>query len=454
MHTLFRKRALRAPIGPQLAIALGFLALILLVSALLMLPVSSAARTATDPLTALFTATSAVCVTGLVVVDTATHWSAFGRAVILLAIQVGGLGVMTVFSLVALVMHRRIGLRTRTLLRESVSSLNIGDVVRIVRRALTGTALIEGAGALLLCLRFVPLFGAGRGVFLAVFHAVSAFCNAGFDLMGGYSGAFSSLEAFAADPLVSLTAIALILLGGLGFFVWDDLLESRFRWRRLKLHSRAALLATAVLVAAPTLLFFLTESRASMAGLSPAARLLASAFCAVTPRTAGFDTVPVASLSPAGTLMTLLLMFVGGNPGSTAGGMKTTTALVLLLTAGATLRRESDVTALGRRIESATIRRACAVAVIYLSLAAGATLAVCAIQPELTMQSVLVEVVSAVNTVGMSEGITRALLPACRVILVLLMYVGRLGSLTFAILLAHRPSPPPLRRPTGQLLIG
>ena len=454
MHAIFRGRASRAAQSPQLVIALGFLAIILLVTALLMLPVSSASRTASDPLTALFTATSAVCVTGLVVVDTATHWSPFGRAVILLAIQIGGLGVMTVLSLAALVFHRRIGLRERTLLRESVSALQLGSVVRLVRRALIGTALFEGAGAALMACRFVPLFGPRQGLFFAVFHAVSAFCNAGFDLMGGYSGAFSSLEAFAADPLVCLTAIALILLGGLGFFVWDDLIESRFRFRRLGLHSRAALLATGVLVALPTCLFFLTEASASMAGLSPAPRLLASAFAAVTPRTAGFDTVPTASLSPAGTLLTLLLMFIGGNPGSTAGGMKTTTALVLLLVASATLRRESDVTLLGRRLESALIRRACAIAVIYTALAAGATFVLCAIQPELSMQSALVEVVSAVNTVGMSEGITRELVPASRLIIALLMYMGRLGSLTFAVLLAHRPPPPPLRRPVGRVLIG
>lgn len=454
MLAFFRKRISRAPFGPQGVIALGFLLIILLVSALLMLPVSSAARTATDPLTALFTATSAVCVTGLVLVDTATHWSAFGRVVILLAIQIGGLGVMTVLSLVALVLHRRIGLRERTLLRESVSAFQLGGVVRLVRRALLGTALFEGVGAALLACRFVPLFGIRRGLFFSVFHAVSAFCNAGFDLMGGYSGAFSSLEAFAADPLVCLTAIALILLGGLGFFVWDDLIENRFRWRRLGLHSRAVLLATGTLVAAPTLLFFLTEKSASMAGLSPAARLLASAFAAVTPRTAGFDTVSPATLSPAGTLLTLLLMFIGGNPGSTAGGLKTTTALVLLLVMGATLRREHDVTLLGRRLESALIRRACAIAALYAALCAGAAFALCALQPELSMQSVLVEVVSAVNTVGMSEGITRALVPASSLILVLLMYMGRLGSLTFALLLAHRPPPAPLRRPVGHLLIG
>ena len=449
-----KKTRFRPPLTPQAIIALGFLGLILFVAALLTLPVCSASGEKTGMLTALFTAASAVCVTGLVVVDTASHWSLFGKLVLLGAIQIGGLGVMTVLTLAALLLHRRIGLRQRTLLRESVSSLNTGGVVRLVRRALIGTALFELCGAALFAVRFVPLFGLSQGLFAAVFHAVSAFCNAGFDLMGLYSGPFSSLEAFAGDPLVCVTAMALVLLGGLGFFVWDDLVESRFRYRALRLHSRVALLCTLALVVAPTLLFFLFEAGASMAGMSPGERLLASAFSAVTPRTAGFDTVPTAALSPAGSLLTLMLMFIGGNPGSTAGGAKTTTVLVMLTLAASTLRREGDANLLGRRIGSALVRRASAIVVIYLSLALGATLALCAFQPELALQDVLIEVFSAVNTVGMSTGITRQLTAASRAVIILLMYAGRLGSLTFAILLARSPAPPPVRRPEGQLLIG
>lgn len=444
----------KRPLSAQAVIALGFLAIILLVAALLMLPMSSASRAPTDPLTALFTAASAVCVTGLVVVDTATHWSPFGQAVLLLAIQVGGLGVMTVLAMLAFLTHRRITLRQRTLLQESVSVVQIGGVVRIVRRALIGSALFEGLGAVLLALRFVPLFGVGKGLYYALFHAVSAFCNAGFDLMGAYSGTYSSLEAFSGDPLVCLTVMALILAGGLGFFVWDDLIEKRLRWRALSLHTRAVLACTLALLLAPAALFFLSERGASMAGMDVPQRLLASAFCAVTPRTAGFDTVPTASLSPAGALMTLTLMLIGGSPGSTAGGLKTTTALVMLLLALSTLRRESDVNFPTRRVGEATIRRASAITVIYLTLGLGATLLLCLIQPELSLRDVLIEVFSAVDTVGMSAGITRALVPASRLIVILLMYAGRLGSLTFAILLARSPAPPPLRRPEGKLLIG
>ena len=454
MHALFKKKLERAPLGPQAIIALGFLTLILIVTALLMLPFASASGEWTGMLTALFTATSAVCVTGLVAVSTTTHWSLAGKLVLLLAIQIGGLGVMTVLSLAAVLLNRRIGLRRRTLLRESVSSMNMGSVVRVVRRALTGTVLIELIGAALFATRFVPLFGWRQGLFSSLFHAVSAFCNAGFDLMGLYSGPFSSLEAFAYDPTVCLTAIALILIGGLGFFVWDDLAENRFHWRRLGLHSRIVLLSSAALLIVPTALFYLTEGRASMTDMNAPARLLASAFSAVTPRTAGFDTVPTASLSPAGSLLTLVLMFIGGNPGSTAGGAKTTTVLVMLMLAASTLRREEDAHLLGRRIGPALIRRASAIVIIYMTLATGATFAMCALQPELQLTDVLIEVFSAVNTVGMSAGVTRELTTASRLILVLLMYAGRLGSLTFALLIAHSAASAPVRFPEGKLLIG
>ena len=454
MHRRNKPFPKHPPMSAQGVIALGFAAIIALVTLLLMLPASSRAGTWTDPLTALFTATSAVCVTGLVVVDTATHWSVFGRCVLLAGIQIGGLGVMTVIALAAMMMNRRIGLRQRTLLVESVATLHIGGIVRLVRRALYGTLLLELAGALLLALRFVPLLGPGRGVFYAVFHAVSAFCNAGFDLMGTVTGPFSSLESFVSDPLVNLVAVSLILLGGLGFFVWDDLIENKFRFRRLQLHTRVVLVITPVIVLVPACLFYVFEAGASMAGMGTGTRMLASLFSAVTPRTAGFDTVPTGELSPAGSLLTVLLMLTGGNPGSTAGGAKTTTMLLVVLLAVSMLRREEDVHILGRRIDAGLMRRACSIVVIYVSLALVSTLAICALQPELALRNVLLEVFSAVDTVGMTTGITRQLGAASQLILIALMYAGRLGSLTFAILIAHRRTPAPVQYPAGQLLVG
>lgn len=444
----------RAPMSAQSLIALGFALIILIETLLLMLPASSRSGAWTDPLTALFTATSAVCVTGLVVVDTATHWSLFGRAVLLLGIQIGGLGVMTILSLIPLVSGKQIGLRQRALLQESVASLHIGGIVRIVRRAMIGTLLIEGLGAALLALRFVPMLGPVRGAGYAVFHAISAFCNAGFDLMGSITGPYTSLESFSADALVNLTVMALVLLGGLGFFVWDDLIACRFRYKKLQLHSRVVLLMTLALLIVPTALFFVFESGGAMAGMSTSERLLASAFSAVTPRTAGFDTVPTGELSGAGSLLTLLLMLTGGNPGSTAGGAKTTTMLLLLLLAVSILRREEDVHVLGRRMENGIMRRACSIVIVYMTMAVVATLAICALQPELALRDVLIEVFSAINTVGMSTGITRALSPLSRMILILLMYGGRLGSLTFVFLLTRRPQPARIQYPTDRLLVG
>ena len=451
-----KRRHIRSdvPMSAQSIIALGFLAIILIVTALLMLPVSSAAGTMTDPLTALFTATSAVCVTGLVVVDTATHWSLFGKLVLITGIQIGGLGVMTVMALVSMLLGQRIGLRQRTLLQESVASLHIGGIVRLVRRAMIGTALVEGLGAVLLAFRFVPSLGWPRGLGYSLFHSISAFCNAGFDLMGTISGPYTSLESFVSDPLVNLTVIALILVGGIGFFVWDDLIECRFRWKRMQLHTRLVLLLSALLVLVPAALFYAFERTNAMAGLDTGGRVLASLFCAVTPRTAGFDTIATAELSDASALLTLLLMLTGGNPGSTAGGAKTTTMLLVLLLATSMLRHEEDVHIMGRRIDMSLMRRACAIVVIYVSLAMVSTLALCALQPELALRDVLLEVFSAVDTVGMTTGITRQLGTASRLILIALMYAGRLGSLTFAILIAHRRTPAPVQYPAGQLLIG
>ena len=450
------RRAMKkeAPMNAQSIIALGFLAIILIVTGLLMLPVSSASGTMTDPLTALFTATSAVCVTGLVVVDTATHWSLFGKLVLITGIQIGGLGVMTVMALVSMLLGQRIGLRQRTLLQESVASLHIGGIVRLVRRAMIGTALVEGLGAALFAFRFVPALGWPRGLAYSAFHSISAFCNAGFDLMGTISGPYTSLESFVSDPLVNLAVMALILVGGIGFFVWDDLMQSHFRWKRMQLHTRLVLLLTVFLTLVPAALFYAFERTNAMAELDAGGRVLASLFSAVTPRTAGFDTIATGELSDASALLTLLLMLTGGNPGSTAGGAKTTTMLLVALLAVSMLRREEDVHILGRRIDAGLMRRACSIVVIYVSLALVSTLAICALQPELALRDVLLEVFSAVDTVGMTTGITRQLGAASRLILIALMYAGRLGSLTFAILIAHRRTPAPVQYPAGQLLVG
>ena len=427
------KEKREAPMSPSLMIAIGFALLILLVTLLLMLPISSQSRTVTPPLTALFTATSAVCVTGQVLVDTGTHWSLFGQVVLIAAIQIGGLGVMTLLALVSMAMGRRIGLRQRTILQESVASFSVGGIVRLIRLALIGTAVIEGLGAAALAFRFVPMLGWAKGLWYSVFHAISAFCNAGFDLMGPVSGSFASLECFVGDPLINLTVMTLILVAGLGFPVWQDLAQNRLCWKKLRLHTRAVLALTAFLVLVPAALFFITERNATMAGMTTGTRVWASLFSAVTPRTAGFDTVPTGELSPAGGMLTLLLV---------------------VLTAVSILRGEEDVHIFGRRIENDLLRRACSIVVVYLTLGAMATLAICAMQPEFTLQQVLIEVFSAIDTVGLTAGITRQLNTASRVLLILLMYAGRLGSMTFMILLTRRKPPAPVQYPTDKILVG
>ena len=424
-------------LSPSAIIAVGFLLLILTATLLLMLPISARNRQSTPLLTSLFTATSAVCVTGQALVDTGTHWSLFGQVVLIVAIQIGGLGVMTLMALVSMALGKRIGLRQRTLLQESVASFQVGGIVRLVRFAMRGTAVVEGCGAVLLSFRFVPMLGWAKGIWYSVFHSISAFCNAGFDLMGPISGEFTSLESFVGDPFVNGVVIMLILLGGLGFFVWEDLFKNRLHWKKLRLHTRVALTLAAVLVVVPSLFFFFTEKNASMAGLP-----------------LGFDTVPTGELSPAGGLMTLILMMTGGNSGSTAGGAKTTTILLVLLTAASILKGEENVHIFGRRIENDLLRRACSIVVVYFTMGMLATLAICAVQPEFTLQQVLIEVFSAIDTVGLTTGITRDLNTFSRIVIIMLMYAGRLGSMTFIILLTRRKPPAPVQYPTDKVIIG
>lgn len=435
-------------------IAFGFMGVIAITALLLLLPISSASGAWTNPVTALFTATSAVCVTGLVVVDTATHWSLFGWCVLLAAIQIGGLGIMTVATIVSMMLRRRIGLAERSILQESVSSLSIGGIVRLTRRISVGTLVFEGIGAVLLSLRFVPIFGVGRGIFYGLFHSVSAFCNAGFDLMGTYSGAYSSLSAFVGDPLINLVVCGLILLGGLGFFVWNDIYEHGPHFSKYQLHTKLVLGLTAFFVLVPTALFLIGERAHTFAGMPWDERLLAAFFSAVTPRTAGFNTVDTALLGDGSKLLTMLLMLIGGNPGSTAGGMKTTTLLMVILSARAMLLHRQDVNVLGRRIEADIIRRAACVATIYILLSVVPALAILFIQPGLALTDVLFEVVSAVDTVGMSTGITRSLSTVSRLIVVVLMFCGRIGSMTFALMFTERRKAAPVQFPVEKIMVG
>ena len=397
---------------------------------------------------ALFTSTSASCVTGLVVKDTASTFTFFGQAVILLLIQIGGLGFMTIAVLFMRLLRRRIGLQEKEVITESLNRFQMNGITSTVRFIIVGTAVIEGSGALLLSFRFIPLFGFGKGLWYALFHAVSAFCNAGFDLMGTFSGPYSSFVYFADDAYVTLILSFLILLGGLGFLVWADLLKCGKRFISWRLHTKVVILVNLVLVAGGTLLFFFLERD----GKVPA-RLLHAFFDSITPRTAGFNTVDTAALSEGGKFLTMILMFIGGSPGSTAGGAKTTTVLVMILYAVSKVRRSRSVSIFRRSIPREALEKAAAVFLHVLGLIVFGILIITLVQP-LPLTDVTFEVFSAINTVGMTTGITRELAPVSRAVIILLMYLGRVGSVSFAVALLERKALPQVTYPPEDLPIG
>lgn len=436
-----------------LLIALGFLTLILIGSLLLSLPIASNDGGRVSFIDAVFTATSASCVTGLVVFDTYTQWSLFGLIVILVLIQIGGLGFMTIITMFSLFLRRKIGLTERTLMRESINTMYVGGIVRLTKRILIGTLIFEGAGFLLLSFRFVPQFGWGDGLFSALFHSVSAFCNAGFDILGRFSQ-YGSLVPYYDDPLVILTISALIIIGGIGFYVWDDLCDNRFNFKRYRLHTKVVLTTTVILLVVPAVLFLLFENGHLFKDMDATGKALAALFSSVTPRTAGFNSVDTAALTPASKLLTEILMFIGGSPGSTAGGVKTTTLAIILVSVISSVRNTSDEVMFGRRLDEGAFKRASAVVVVNAALIFAACLVIGAFQPELSLTDIVFEAFSAIGTVGMSTGVTRALGGVARITVALLMYCGRVGSLSFALIFTESRWMPSVRQPVERVNIG
>lgn len=404
-------------------IILGFVCVILLGAFLLMLPISSNTRAVTPFMDALFTSTSAVCVTGLVVFDTATYWSAFGQGVILLLIQIGGMGVITVAAAFAIISGKKISLMQRSTMQEAISAPKVGGIVRLTGFIVRWTLIIELLGAAAIAPSMCAKHGA-RGLWMALFHSISAFCNAGFDLMGK-DAPFSSLISCAADPVVNVTIMLLIIIGGLGFMTWDDIRTNRLKLRGYRLQSKVILLTTAVLLAAPTVYFFFGE----FSELPLGERVLASLFQSVTPRTAGFNTVDLTTLSEAGQSVITALMLIGGSPGSTAGGMKTTTIAVLIAATLSAFRRQEDTQLFGRRIDNDTLKNAAAILLMYIVLFFFGGLVISRVEG-LPLAACLFETASAVGTVGLTLGITPTLGIVSRIILIILMFFGRVGGLT------------------------
>ena len=429
-------------------LTIGFACLILAGAVLLMLPISSRSGQSIPFLNALFTSASASCVTGLVLYDTWTQFTFFGQAVILVLIQVGGLGFMTVSILVAILLHRRIGLHQRSVLMDTVGALQVGGVVRLTRRALLVTAAWEGTGAVLLALWFCPRYGLGRGLWMAVFHAVSAFCNAGFDLLG--TGA--SLTTAAGEPMLNLVIMALILAGGLGFLVWDDVLVNRFHFRRYRLHSKLVLTGTAALLAAGTALFYIVERDHAFAGVPNGQRLLMAAFQSVTCRTAGFNTADLMALSQAGVLISMALMFIGAGSGSTGGGIKVNTFAVLLLGIRARALRKDDVNVFHRRLDDDTIQQAFSSVSIFALTCLLGCLVLCL--EGVRVDDALFEAVSAIGTVGLTHGVTPTLKTASKVAITLLMFAGRVGSLSVAMAMTRDRPHAKVRNVPEKILIG
>ena len=404
-------------------IILGFSGVILFGTFLLMLPFSSRSGLATPFSDALFTSTSAVCVTGLIIHDTATYWSAFGQLVILLLIQIGGMGVITVAASFAMISGRKISLMQRSTMQEAISAPKVGGIVRLTGFIVKVTLVMELLCAAVMAPVFCRDFGK-IGLWMALFHSVSAFCNAGFDLLGVRTP-FSSLTSYAANPVINFTIMFLIVFGGIGFLTWDDICENKWQLHRYRMQSKVILVTTGLLIFLPAVFFFFSDFSALPAGN----RLLASFFQSVTPRTAGFNTVNLSAMSGASQGVMILLMLIGGSPGSTAGGMKTTTLAVLIANATATFRQHDSAQFFGRRVDCSSVKTAATILTMYLVLFFGGAVFISAYE-NLPLSACLYETASAVGTVGLTLGITPQLRIPSQMVLILLMYLGRVGGLT------------------------
>ena len=397
----------------------GFIAVILIGALLLMLPVSSKAGIITPFNEALFTSTSAVCVTGLVVQDTATYWSWFGQGIILVLIQIGGLGVITIAVSFALLSGRKISLMQRSVMQEAISAPKVGGIVRLTGFVLKGTFLVEFTASIIMMPVFVKDFGA-KGIWMAIFHSISAFCNAGFDLMGTENAKYASLTSYISHPLINITIMLLIIIGGIGFLTWEDILKNKYRIKNYRMQTKVILTTSLLLILFPAFFFFFRD----FADMPMQERIFSSLFQAVTPRTAGFNTADLTMMTKDGLGIVIVLMLVGGSPGSTAGGMKTTTLAVLIANTLACFRRKEDAQMFGRRIKNAAT-----IFMMYIVLFFGGAIVISTVE-DLSFSTCLFETASAIGTVGLTLGITPELGVISQTILMILMFLGRVGGLT------------------------
>ncbi len=459
---LIMQKAHKFKIPAAALVALSFFVLIFVGTGLLCLPCATRDGSV-DFLNALFTATSASCVTGLIStsVGTYTYWSLFGQIVILLLIQIGGLGFITILSLFLLYVKKHASLSQRKLVMQSAGSVDLASIKGLVKIILIGTLIFEFAGAFLLCISFVPVYGWGMGIWQAVFTSVSAFCNAGFTItdaptLSGTTGA-NSLCSFVGNPLVMLVVSLLIIVGGIGFFVWGDIVHHGIHLKKYSFHSKVVLTVTGILIAFGWILFAVFEwnNPATIGNENAGVKILASLFMSVTPRTAGFNAVDYAGITPAGNALTTMLMFIGGSPGSTAGGIKTTTAAVFVLAMIATARRRDEIHLFKRRFENDSVAQAGAVVCLYLLVIVLSVLLIGGAEgTKFGLDSEIFEVVSAVGTVGLSRGITPGLHAFSKVVLVILMYFGRVGGFTLVLIFSSENKPVAMSRVAERIIIG
>ena len=451
----------KSKMRPVRVLSLGYLITILIGTILLMLPFATKENQGnTSIIDALFTATSATCVTGLIPFDTFTHWSFFGQIVIICLIQIGGLGFMTIITLLFMLVGKKLSLYNRTIMMQSAGSYNISEVTKLIRRIILGTIFFEGIGALVL---FYAFWQNGEGmevkdaIYYGIFHSISAFCNAGFDIFGSTTPGGSVVD-FQSNGLVLITLMSLIMIGGSGFIVWSDLLDSKLRFRKLQLHSKIVIVANAFLVVIPAILFFIFEftslgNNGNFTELPFLDKVLNAFFLSVSPRTAGFASLDITKLTPSGKLLTIILMFIGGNPGSTAGGVKVTTFVVVFANLIANARGNNKVVMFKRQIPSSVIKQSGSLFVAYLVMILVATMLICSFET-FEFQNVLLEVVSAVGTVGLTIGVSGGGHIITKLILIFLMYTGRLGALALFSVFVNKKSEHLLEEPKGKILVG
>ncbi|MBE6070758.1 MAG: Trk family potassium uptake protein [Clostridium butyricum] len=436
---------------PVQILALGFCVVILVGGCILSLPISSADGQYTDFLDSLFTSTSAVCVTGLITMDTGTYWSVFGQCVILLLIEIGGLGFMSLTTFIAVLLGKKITLRDRLVMQEAMNTFKIEGIIKMVQYVMSFTVIVQLAGAFILSTQFIPQFGIGKGIFYSIFHSVSAFCNAGFDLNGN----FSSLTSYANNSIVLLTISLLIIIGGLGFTVALEIHNYKRR-KKLSINSKIVLVVTATLIIMGTILmlYFEYKNPETIGMMNIKDKIVNAYFAAVTPRTAGFNSISTDGMTMAGKLLTIMLMFIGGSPGSTAGGLKTTTIGILVLTVICVLTGREDTEAFGRRFSKETVYKSFTIVFVGIMWVIGVTLFLTINEPEQSFINLFYEATSAFGTAGLSTGVTQEIGTFSKILLMISMYIGRVGPLTVLFAIINRKKRTGYKYPEGKILIG